>query len=341
MYRVREQLVIASLLTAMGCASYRPSAPPRAALPLTDEIRHYYEYPAGPTRVATRTVEYHPSYTVTEVALTEPGETERIRLTWYAPVAPGLHPLILVSPIRGSNTLVVDGCARIFANQGWHAAIVKRLRDKFNPEGPVSQVEDYLRTAVIRQRQALDWLLTRPGVDANRVGSFGISYGAIINAMLAAVEPRIKVSVIDLAGGPLPGVMKTSDERSLRRDWDRSRHSHDLTNKEFYHALQEVVRTDPVKLAPYVDRDSVLMLIARFDRSVPTQYQLKLWRALGKPKADFVPLGHYTSILALPAHRETLMNFFSAHFAQEAADLRGQVRAENGSPTLQPQMHTD
>jgi hypothetical protein len=266
--------------------------------------------------VALRTVEHRPTYTVTEVALTVTGATERIRLTWYAPITTEPRPLILVSPIRGSDTLIVDGCARMFANEGYHAAIIKRLRDKIDPNGPVSQVEDFLHTAVTRHRQALDWLLTQPGVDANRVGTFGISYGGIINAALAAVEPRLKCYVIDLAGGPLPGVMKTSEERSLRRDWDRSRDSHDLTNEQFYETLREVVRTDTVKLAPYVDRDRVLMLIARFDSSVPTRYQLKLWQALGKPRADFVPLGHYTSILVLPIHRESIMGFFARHFAQ-------------------------
>ena len=88
--------------------------------------------------------------------------------------------------------------------------------------------------------------------------------------------------------------------------------------------------TDPVKLAPYVDRDRVLMLIARFDSSVPTRYQLKLWRAFGKPCADFVPLGHYTSILILPAHRATLMNFFAENFAQLAATAAaGKISAKN------------
>jgi hypothetical protein len=322
MNRVLGILAIASLLATMGCASYRPSGTARAALPLPEDIRQYYAYPPDEPQVSLRATEQRSSYTVTEVALTEPGATERIRLTWYAPVASHPCPLILISPIRGSDTFVVDGCARIFAEQGWHAVIVKRLRARFDPARPVAQVEDFLRSAVIRQRRALDWLLTRPNVDPNRVGTFGISYGAIINAALAAVEPRTKFHVIDLAGGPVPGVLKTSDEQSLRRDWDRGRDSHDLTNKEFYRALQAVVCTDPVKLAPYVDRDRVLMLIARFDRSVPTQYQLKLWRALGKPRADFVPLGHYTSILALPAHRENLMRFFKEHFAQPAADSK-------------------
>ena len=312
---MRKILVIASLSAAMGCASYQSFPPARPARPLPDEVREYYQYPAGEPGVAQRTTEQHRTYSVKEVALTVTGATERIRLVWYAPATTKPCPLILISPIRGSDTIVVDGCARIFANQGWHAAIVKRLRQN-RPGRPVSQVEDYLRTAVIRQRQALDWLLTQPGVDANRVGTFGISYGAIINAMLAAVEPRAKVHVIDLAGGPLPGVMRLSEEHSLRRDWDRSRASHDMTDQQFYDALSAVVRTDPVKLAPYVDRDRVLMLIARFDSSVPTRYQLKLWRALGKPRADFVPLGHYTSILILPAHRQRIMDFFAENFAQ-------------------------
>src|SRR4029077_6929883 len=88
------------------------------------------------------------------------------------------------------------------------------------------------------------------------------------------------------------------------------------TNKQVYEGLQDVIRTDPVELAKYVARDDVLMLIARFDHSVPTRYQLNLWRALGKPRADFVLLGHYTSILALPAHRLSIMNFFEEKFAE-------------------------
>ena len=94
--------------------------------------------------------------------------------------------------------------------------------------------------------------------------------------------------------------------------------------------MQGVIRTDPVKLAPYVARDNVLMLIARFDHSVPTRYQLRLWRALGKPRADFVPLGHYTSILALPAHRLSIMRFFAENFDEPAyAPAEVKVQAKN------------
>ncbi len=318
MKRTGTIFVLATLVIGGGCASYQTSGSPRAALPLPTEIQEYYRYPSGGLTEAVRTTEQHSDYSVQDVTLLVHGSLEPIQIMWFAPKLPGPRPLILISPIRGSDTIVVDDCARVFASNGYHAAIVKRAHFKFNPDGPLAQVEDTLHAAVIRHRQALDWLLAQPGVDPERVASFGISYGAIIDAALAAVEPRVKVHVIDLAGGPLAGVMRSTDELGLRRNWDCIRRGRGLTNKQVYEDLQDIIRTDPVKLAPYVPRDDVLMLIARFDHSVPTRYQLKLWRALGKPRADFVLLGHYTSILALPAHRLSIMNFFEEKFAEPA-----------------------
>jgi pimeloyl-ACP methyl ester carboxylesterase len=331
---VRTISAFISLMAAAGCASYQPTNSPRAALPLPANIQKYYSYPRAETTAVVRTVEELTSYTVKDVSLPVPDSTEPIEIVWYAPITHEPRPLILISPIRGSDTFVVDGCARLFANRGYHAAIVKRLRFHYDSNEPLSQMEDFLRTAVIRHRQALDWLLKQPNVDVDRVATFGISYGGIINAALAAVEPRVKFNVIDLAGGPLPGVMKSSDEHSIRRDWNRSRRDHDLTNRQLYKVLQKIVRTDPVKLAPYVATDRVLMLIARLDRSVPTQYQLNLWRALGKPRADFVYLGHYTSILALPGHRTSILKFFEENLDEAApAPNTGAIEAKN-SPTV-------
>ncbi|MGA2138424.1 MAG: CocE/NonD family hydrolase [Verrucomicrobiia bacterium] len=315
MNRLRTTMMaVVACLSAAGCTSYQASGSPRAALPLPPEIQQYYAYGSNAVSASVTMVEEHPAFSVKEVTLSVTGSRWPIRILWFAPKTSERRPLILISPIRGSDTVVVDGCARAFAGSGYHAAIIKRARFDFDPTGPLTQVEDSLRTAVIRHREALDWLVRQPVVDLDRVAAFGISYGAIVSSILAAVEPRVKICVLDLAGGPLPGVMESSEEHSLRRSWVRSRDSHDLTNKELYHALGDVIRTDPVKLAPYVARDKVLMLIARFDSSVPTRYQIKLWQALGKPRADFVPLGHYTSILALPVHRLSVMRFFEDNF---------------------------
>jgi prolyl oligopeptidase family protein len=329
MSRLGTGVMVATLLTAAGCSSYHAFGTARAVLPFPPELQQYYGYPSSDQKAQVRLLEQHPTYSVKQVTLASAGDDEPIQLIWFAPNTTKPSPLILISPIRGSDTLVVEGCAEAFAADGYHAAIVKRAHYHFDPAGPLTQVEDSLRNGVIRHRQALDWLLTQPGIDPKRVGTFGISYGGILTAALAGIDQRVKVSVIDLAGGPLAGVMSSSKEGSLRRDWSRSRVCHDLTNKELYTELGDVIRTDPVKLAPYVARDHVLMLIARFDSSVPTPYQVKLWRALGKPRADFVPLGHYTSILALPAHRLNVMRFFEENFAQTGPVVDAGIQAKN------------
>jgi len=330
MIRLGTGVMVVALLTGAGCASYHAFGTARAVLPLPPELQQYYDYPSSDQKAQVRLVEQHPTYSVKQVTLGSDDGADPIKLIWFAPNTTTPSPLILISPIHGSDTLVVEGCAEAFAADGYHAAIVKRAHYRFDPAGPLSQVEDSLRDGVIRHRRALDWLLAQHGIDPNRVGTFGISYGGILTAALAAIDPRVKVSVIDLAGGPLPGVMRSSEEYSVRRDWNHSRDCHDLTNKELYTELGDIIRTDPVKLAPYVARDNVLMLIARFDSSVPTKYQVNLWRALGKPRADFVPLGHYSSILALPAHRLTVMRFFEENLEQPApATVAAGVQARN------------
>jgi pimeloyl-ACP methyl ester carboxylesterase len=330
MIRLGTVTVAVGLAASVGCASYQVAGTSRASLPLPSNIQRYYQCPSGDVTPTVHTTEVHPEYTAKQITLSAAGATEPIQIDWFAPNSPERSPLIVISPIRGSDTFVVDGCARVFASCGYHAAIVRRARFHFDPAGPLTQVEDSLRDAVIRYRQALDWLVEQPGVDPDHVGTFGISYGAIITSVVAAVDPRVKACVLDLAGGPLPGVLRTSVEPGLRRDWKRSRRCHSLTDKQLYEAMGKIIRTDPIKLAPYLPRDHVLMLIARFDSSVPTRYQVRLWRALGKPRADFVPLGHYTSILILPAHRLSIMHFFEENLERTpSSPVATSVQARN------------
>ena len=57
------------------------------------------------------------------------------------------------------------------------------------------------------------------------------------------------------------------------------------------------------------------MVIALFDRSIGRENSLNLWRKLGKPATVFLPLGHYTAILALPYLQFKAVAFFTAQFA--------------------------
>ena len=312
-----QALLVLALGGAAAVGASAKQSGPRITQPLPAEIAAYYAIAplSGPAEI--RQIEKQRDYLVQRVILPMPIPQRPIRMVWFAPrqTAPG--PLILISPIKGSNKLVSDGFARTFASEGYHAVIVQRLHIDYDATASLTQTEEHMRTAVARNRQALDWLLTQPEIDGTRVGTFGISYGAIVNAIFAGVEPRAQCHIFALAGGPLPDVLKMSRERSLRRDWKATRRHHGLTSAELKAALRETIRSDPVLLAPYVDSKRVLMVIARYDYSVGTRNSVRFWKALGKPAVINLPLGHYTTVLALPILRARALEFFAENFTAD------------------------
>ncbi len=53
--------------------------------------------------------------------------------------------------------------------------------------------------------RSLDYLQTRPEVDSNRFGYFGLSWGGRMSAIMLALEPRFQAAVLDVPGlSPLP-----------------------------------------------------------------------------------------------------------------------------------------
>ena len=48
--------------------------------------------------------------------------------------------------------------------------------------------------------RAIDYVETRPDLDHDKIGFYGYSWGAEMGAIIPAVEPRIKVSVLALGG---------------------------------------------------------------------------------------------------------------------------------------------
>lgn len=62
------------------------------------------------------------------------------------------------------------------------------------------QYSEFLSQVVKDFRRTLDYLETRPDIDAGRLAFYGMSWGAIMGAIIPAVEKRLKTAII-LAGG--------------------------------------------------------------------------------------------------------------------------------------------
>jgi dienelactone hydrolase len=294
--------------------------PGRRAEPVPVEIQARYAFePISAPPVIERSVTTR-KYTVRDLQLLPPGSnTEPIAVLWYAPTNHTDCPLILMSPIGGTDTFIVPSLARFFAAHGYHAAIVKRPRGKLEARHSPAEIEEYLRQAVVRNRQALDWLLRQPAVDPHRAASFGISYGAILNAATAAVEPRLRCHVFVMAGAPLPGVIAHSAEHRLQKYRQQLRTETGMTDAQLVEILRAAIRTDPALLAPYVNSADILTFIALFDRSVGTCYGFELWRAQGEPQVTFIPTGHYSALLYLPFFRYQTMRFYQKKLAPESS----------------------
>ena len=328
-------LVALALFVAAGTAACaaRPAArearpverPPGAAAGAVDP----YYVVRGPTpRAVVTSTRCAARYEVLDVSIpprTGPSprteEARPIRLVWYRPLPTDERPrpAVLVSPILGSDTSFVTGFAEAFAREGWHAFIVRRPKVEYDPSRPLEQAEEGLRLSVVRQVQALDWVLAQPCIDGARIGGLGISAGGITEAMVAGADPRYVAHVVALAGGPLADVMLDTDEKDFAVLVDRASVREGVPREALRARLREIIRTDPVRLAPRVDREGILLVLARYDHAVPTRYGRTLDEALGRPEAILLPLGHYSSVLALPFLTSRTLEFLRRRFGTRAA----------------------
>jgi uncharacterized protein len=56
---------------------------------------------------------------------------------------------------------------------------------------------------IVDIRRAVDYLVSRPDVDRNRIAYWGVSYGGAMGALVAGVEPRFKTLILTVADGGL------------------------------------------------------------------------------------------------------------------------------------------
>jgi hypothetical protein len=302
-----------SLLT--GCAALPLRTPVRAPNPLPEAVAAYYSYPPSPREATLHLIQEHRAFRELLVRFPlsasglEPTEPV-VELEWFESRAPGRRAAIVFNPILGGDYPLERGLCRFFAAHGFHVALVHRRTIKLSPEHEVAHLELLLRQGVLRIRQVVDWMAQQERVDPERLGSFGISMGGIAGVIAAAVEPRLRAHVVALAGGSIPDVLLTSHDRLLTRLRARYLVHRRMEPARLYELLQQHITTDPIRLAPAVDPGQFLMIIALADRTIGRANAFRLWRAVGRPRAVFLPLGHYTAYLALPYVKRVSLRFF-------------------------------
>ena len=288
------------LLGVAGCVSF--PLPLRTGVPetLTTPLAHYYDYLYLPLKVTEESTQIRSGYSLHKLRLSGTEKIKPIRIDWYKPNRPGCHPVVLMSPILAGNDLYVREFAAFYAARGLHAVIVYRQKEIFSADRPLQDVETHLRETVVELRRVIDWMETEPSIDSQRVGTFSISLGAILTSVLAAVEPRVRCSVLGLPAGHLPEVIITSQDKSIRKRRKSYLEKQGWSRSQALEELKKVVVTEPMNFAGAVNPRKILIIAGLFDRVLGFRRSLALWRAMGRPRLILLPTGHYTAYLATP-----------------------------------------
>jgi acetyl esterase/lipase len=166
--------------------------------------------------------------TVTDSLIIERGsiyseQNERVPVVIYKPVRPGVKSFPAVIFLHGTGgfkengevkamllALVKRGIMAVAIDARFHgeripggahgsAEYVAAATSAWHNTDPAKQTHPFLWDTVYDLWRLTDYLVTRPDVQANRIGMGGISMGGIETWMAAAVDTRIKVVVPDIA----------------------------------------------------------------------------------------------------------------------------------------------
>lgn len=182
--------------------------------PVSDEVfaayRNLFDY--GPVRwtptvVETVTARY---WTRKRISLTSGSDGERLELYLYLPnTNASYYQTIIFWP--SDTAFYVDSVEQLrgqldFALKNGRAVVLPILDGTFERRSPTPPDWGSIngRDLVIRQvkevRRAIDYLVTRRDIDSEALAYYGFSWGGRIGAIVLAIEPRLKVGVLNQAG---------------------------------------------------------------------------------------------------------------------------------------------
>jgi dienelactone hydrolase len=211
------------------------------------------------------------------------------------------QPLIVVFPILAGSHLVSEALAKVFVDRHYAVLRIERRALELEKATDPDHVARNLSSAVRDARRLLDWAVTRPEIDPQRIGAAGVSLGSLMACLLQAVDGRVTAGFFALTGGGLTELIYDSKEVPVRAFRDHLIETQDLRNREAFIAYLEphALWVDPLTYAGRIEADSVLMLTGRFDAVIPPDRARALWQALGQPRWIKMPTGHYQAVALL------------------------------------------
>ena len=317
---LRAFYVVAVLGFVSGCASHSMLPDDYVAPgPLPNSYLSQFCYRADPVVGSLTLVEEKKTYRVFEGSM-EAGldgfdDDSPITFEFYEQLENTPSPVVLVLPILNGQKHLVRPFATHFAKNGYAVVIVDTVQRRTLLEDLVNP-EPAIRQTIQRHRRVIDWVESRPDLDVSRLAVFGPSLGGFNALFLAAIDERVSVVSPALVGGSLPHVLVTSEERRIKEAVAGAKAELSMDDEQLTKYLTDNIETDTLMIAPHINADRVLMVLAKYDKAVPYDSQLNIREAMGQPQAITLPTGHKTAAAYLFYLRSRVLKFFDRKLAE-------------------------
>ncbi len=218
-----------------------------------------------------------------------PGETVPAILTLPVDAAGPMPAIVLLHGSHQEKEFVQEICTPF--NEAGFAMVCfdQYMRGERKVRGNFLRIAAAFRErcwkTVHDTRRLVDYLVTRPDIDANRIYLVGASYGAITGTAVLAQEKRFKAAVLVVGGGNLRLLAKAPEVRRELPGW--------LLPVAGPLLGFIIGPADPVLHAPGVSGIPVLMQNGSKDGVVIPESGEALFAALGEPKElRWYPINH-------------------------------------------------
>ena len=321
-------LLLISCLAQVSLA-YRPIGDDKL-----QELIQSFNYTPNVEQIRTATascdpqdLEYTTSYPQRDSAL-------RIQAKVFIPTsASGPVPVVfMLPPLGGANRLDLMMGDTFCKNNIAVFIITTTLNGLDSPTlVPVTDHDHTHRRVAAAIKGAMIIARTYPQLNTSKMGIFGESLGGILGSVAYSVIPEISAGAFIVNGGDVPNILATSDQGPvINLKNARMKEQNFTTTEQYENYLNDNLQIDPLHFAKLINPETIKLILAQNDKSVPTADQMAYYNALGKPKeTKFYPYGHGETIFAvlgLSNGKKEIADWFNARFAMENPRLGPNVQ---------------
>ncbi|NBW41285.1 hypothetical protein EBR25_09855 [bacterium] len=218
-----------------------------------------------------------------------------LQFEYYSPLEEAQKfPFILKIPMTEGGRRLNSYVSRNLASQGVASGSIERRNGLFRDKESARRLDYELMEGIRDMRGFLDWVSHQPEIDDTKLGSIGVSLGGISGCILTAVEPRIKASILALAGANFSDILTNTTYSRIKNWGETIKRNRRFSQEQFVEYIDHYFQSDPQYFAPAISNDRVLLIKAGKDSIIPERNADLLYELLGEPERITVPYGHYS-----------------------------------------------